>query len=187
MQGKQLMITHYFDPLQKREKVEIRAENYVLEHFKAIELACACCQKIRLAAGFANHLVVLRLTYGRPMLLTSCCRCSAHNQAVGGHPNSAHLCDKPTKHTETVDHGTCGIDVANPSDRLIKVAMALGWSVGIAQTFVHLDRIADYSQLKNYQRLYFYSAVSLGPREHWTQVYPQIQAARKTLEMSWES
>ena len=182
------MIHTYYDPLQTRLPIEMQPQTYVIDNFKAIELGCNCCGRIRLAGGFAEHLSTLRRIYGAPMVLTSCCRCATHNGQISGHPNSAHICSAPTKHTETVDYGACGVDVANPPERLIRTAIALGWSVGVAQKFAHLDRIADYSQSKTYQRLYYYDGVSLGPREHWNEVYPQIQLARQTLAaMSWES
>ena len=182
------MLHTFYDPLNERFRVEIQEASYVIEYFRANELGCQCCGKIRLARGFAEELVVLRSTYGNPMVITSACRCDKHNLDVGGHPNSAHLCSKMTKHTESVDYGACGVDVANPTDKLISTAMALGWSVGIAQNFAHLDRIADYSQSKTYQRLFYYEGVSLGPQEHWNEQYPLIQAARGTLAaMSWES
>ncbi len=182
------MIHRYYDPLQSRYVVEINQQNYICDYFKAIELGCPCCGKVRMARGFAEQLVVLRRIHDAPLILNSACRCDKHNHDVSGHPSSSHICSKPTKHTETVDYGCCGIDVANPPDRLIRIAIALGWSVGISQTFAHFDRVADYSLLKNYQRLFFYPAVSLGPREYWNRVYPEIQNARKTLgDMSWDS
>lgn len=182
------MIHNFYDPLQRRSKIEMRPETYLLDHFPAKELGCDCCGMIRMARGFAEHLVVLRYTVGTPMVLNSACRCEKHNQEIGGHPSSSHLCDHPTKHTETVDYGCCGVDVRNPSNKLISTAIALGWSVGISNGFSHLDRIADYSLSKTYQRLFFYTGVSLGPREHWSQEYPEIQSARKTLgALSWDN
>ena len=176
------MIYQYFDPLQARAPIDFHAQSYVINHFRASELGCKCCGKIRMARGFAEQLVVLRDTFGLPMIMRSGCRCKKHNTDEGGHQNSAHLCDISTKHTSRMDWGMCGVDVGNPSDKLISTAIALGWSVGIAQTFAHLDRIADYSHSKSYQRLYFYQGVSSGPREYWQAQYGLIKGARTGLQ-----
>ncbi len=116
--------------------------------FSDKELACRHCGKLQLAPGFAEKLKELRLDVGLPFVVTSCCRCSEHNKKVGGNPRSFHLTENPTRNLS----GTCAIDIARRGyafDRqLITAALVNGWSVGIAKTFIHLDRRTDYTDLK---------------------------------------
>lgn len=109
------------------------------------ELRCKGSGLLRLAQGFAQHLRELRLEFGRPMVVTSCCRSHEHNRRVGGHPHSLHVCDRP--HWPT--GGAAAIDIAchDPAERarLARLALNLGWSVGVAGTFVHLDRRGEYT------------------------------------------
>lgn len=99
---------------------------------------------VRLAPGFQNALLDLRLTFGQPMRVNSCCRTPAHNRQVGGATSSFHL----TEGNPLCMGGTCAIDIAIPDGayryRLMKKAIEAGWSVGVYKTFIHLDRRADY-------------------------------------------
>jgi hypothetical protein len=75
--------------------------------------------------------------------------------------------------------GTCGVDVREPDVDLVKTAMRLGWSVGLAFlgeafTFAHLDRISDYSLSKPYQRLFFYESATSNQRIVWGEIYKNI-------------
>jgi hypothetical protein len=111
-----------------------------MNYFTQEELQCRCgCKTLHLQDGFDVELVGLREDYGRPMVVTSCCRCADHNVSVGGHPDSLH---------QTVngkyDCNTIAIDIKRPNSAdlfsLVKVATKRGWSVGIAKTFIHLDK-----------------------------------------------
>jgi len=108
--------------------------------FTRAELACRRRGGLRLAPGFAEALVALRLAFGRPMRVTSCCRSAAHNRAIGGHPRSLHVFDEPAHETG----GTVAIDIAIPDGgyarALAGAALERGWSVGVARGFLHLDR-----------------------------------------------
>jgi len=110
--------------------------------FSAAELGSRDDGTVRLADGFAEKLMDLRLTFARPMKVNSCCRTPAHNDAVGGSRNSYHLTEG------NASDGTCAIDVHSYDDqyrhRLIRIASDLGWSIGVYRTFVHLDRRVDY-------------------------------------------
>jgi len=114
--------------------------------FSERELACTMTHKIRLHDGFAEKLRELRLAYGKPMKVTSCCRSAEHNRMVGGAANSLHIWDQPAYEGQT---GTLAIDIACPdaSERweLAHLAMSLQWSVGVPQkgrNFIHLDQRA---------------------------------------------
>jgi hypothetical protein len=101
---------------------------------------------VRLAPGFQAALRDLRLDFGRPMRVNSCCRTPEHNKRVGGASSSFHL----TEGNPLCEGGTCAIDIAVPDGgyrhKLMTVALAAGWSVGNYKTFIHLDRRTDYGQ-----------------------------------------
>ena len=115
--------------------------------FSDKELACRHCGKLILAPGFAEKLKELRLEFGLPMTLSSCC-CSEHNRQEGGNAGSFHL----TENIKWKVPGTCAIDVvrrgAEYDRKLLSTALTLGWSIGIAKAFIHLDRRSDYTGLK---------------------------------------
>ncbi len=99
-----------------------------------------------LDSRFAIALPYLRLQVGHPMRLTSCCRTRERNLQVGGHPRSLHVCDRPYR---TLALGCMACDVStwgwssDKRDRFCSMAAELGWSVGVASIFVHLDRRVD--------------------------------------------
>ena len=87
----------------------------------------------------------------RPMSLTSACRTTAHINWLleRGYPaskNSFHLIDNPKHGTDT-----CAVDVGIPDSQyrmeLMKLALEEGWTVGVAKSFVHIDRRSDYTDL----------------------------------------
>jgi hypothetical protein len=110
-------------------------------HFTADELRCKGSGLYRLHPAFPAALRVLRVAYGRPMVITSGCRNSAHNAAVGGAPRSYHLADVVWPDGSM---GTLAVDVRISSDaeayRLAQQAMIDGWAVGVStRGFIHLD------------------------------------------------
>ena len=161
---------------------------HIVLNFEAQELACRHCGLICLAPGFGERLAVLRLDYGKPMKLSSACRCREHNLNEGGHPNSAHLCDIITAHNA---YGCCGVDVLNPDMDLITKALETGWSVGLSYVagkiqFAHLDRIADYSELKNYQRLFFYDNAPDDQMTLWNERFVEILNLKEPLKYLYQ-
>jgi hypothetical protein len=115
--------------------------------FTVAELSCNCdkCKPKndgKLATGFDDDLMSLRLYFNKPMALSSCCRCKMHNKAEGGHPRSLHVYDSP----EWPTGGTCAIDVRTTGlpqsyrDDLVAKAWQYGWTVGLANSFIHLDK-----------------------------------------------
>lgn len=122
------------------ERVDIRRLDGPGVLFSHEELACRATGVVKLAPGFAEALATLRMTFGRPMTVNSCCRSAAHNRAVRGHPRSLHVYDEP--HWPT--GGTCAIDIraTDPAYRILLTSLAIdqGWSVGVASGFIHLDR-----------------------------------------------
>lgn len=123
---------------------QLKAKSY----FQTKTGPAAIAGKLVLAPGFAEKLKELRLEFGLPMTLSSCCRCSEHNRQEGGNAGSFHL----TENIKWKVPGTCAIDVvrrgAEYDRKLLSTALTLGWSIGIAKTFIHLDRRSDYTGLK---------------------------------------
>ena len=101
-------------------------------YFTSAELACRCGQcEPGIQPEFVVWLDRLREAVGRPLKLTSAYRCPAHDAAVGG--NGPH---------------TTGLAVdieavlAVTRHSVVTAALALGaHGVGVAKTFVHIDRI----------------------------------------------
>jgi hypothetical protein len=113
-------------------------ETHVSAHFTRAEMACSYSGAIIIEPGFTGHMEQLRISYDAPMIVTSGCRSSEHNHAIGGHPRSLHM-------TENAAHGvaTCAIDIKREGldlHKLIRIAAPTGWSIGIADTFIHLDQ-----------------------------------------------
>lgn len=124
-----------------------------MPHFSHKELACPTSGEVRLHEGFGAALEALRVDYGHAMPLTSCCRSAAHNVALGGHPRSLHLIGNSSHGTDT-----CAVDVAMSDGRqrylLVRCALELCWTVGIASNFIHLDRRTEFADLP--QVIYHY-------------------------------
>lgn len=108
--------------------------------FSHEELMCKATGRVVLAPGFAPLLAHLRAVFAKPMHVNSCCRSKEYNTEIDGHPRSLHVYDKPY---HPID-GTAGIDIRRGARdynvRLVKVAIAEGWSIGVAKWGFHLDR-----------------------------------------------
>ena len=119
--------------------------NYLVEFFTRTELACSSTGVVKFEHGFLEDLVELRKSYAMPMMVTSGCRSQSHNIDVGGHPRSLHMFANPHYGIDAI---AIDIDRKNVNmHRLISAALAMGWSVGIAKTFIHLDRRSGYTSL----------------------------------------
>lgn len=112
-------------------------------NFSPDELACKGTGILRMSDDFLDRLQTLRRALNRPMIITSGCRSSAHNKAVGGHPRSLHVCDEPYHPGQD---GALAVDVAATDGAqrgdLFARAWYLGWSIGwnARRGFLHLDR-----------------------------------------------
>jgi len=122
--------------------------DWVWENFSPDEMRCKGSKMLIVSDKFMDSLQTLREEFSRPMRLTSACRSAAHNNSVGGHPRSLHICDEPSRPEQ---QGCLAVDVAVPDGshrgHLVSTAWRLGWSVGWNKTFVHLDR-RDFVALK---------------------------------------
>jgi len=110
-----------------------------LTYFSHSELACPRTRAVVLAPGFGEALDALREAYGMALRINSACRSAEHNARIGGHSRSLHLIANAHWRCDT-----CAVDVMmvdGPArGRLIELAWARGWSIGIAAGFLHLDR-----------------------------------------------
>lgn len=113
-----------------------------MEFFSENELKCKGTGVIKLDPLFESELPELRRDWGRPLYPTSICRSPEHNKSVGGHPYSLHLTENPKHKTG----GTAAADLYwgnwSLDDQLefAKLAWSRGWSVGLHNTFIHVDR-----------------------------------------------
>lgn len=61
-------------------------------YFDSKEFSCRCgCGLSKLDPKLIEILDVARAYFGRPIIISSGCRCQKHNAAIGGAINSAHL------------------------------------------------------------------------------------------------
>jgi len=125
-----------------------------LKYFTHKELACPSTEVVRLSPSFGEQLDKLRDDFGLPININSCCRSEDHNKSIGGHPRSLHVYDKPAHPTNgcmAID-----IDITPYTDeqwlKLVNLAWNSEWSVGIAKTFLHLDRRVDIGLNKQLYR-----------------------------------
>jgi len=122
-----------------------------MKYFQESELACPTTGVVQLEEGFADDLDELREAYGHPIVVTSACRTEEHNEWLQsrGYPasnNSLHLIDNEKYGTDT-----CAIDMKRPDGvllvKLFQTALSLGWTIGFANNFVHLDKREKYTDL----------------------------------------
>lgn len=122
-----------------------------MKYFQESELACPTTGVVQLEEGFADDLDELREAYGHPIVVTSACRTEEHNEWLQsrGYPasnNSLHLIDNEKYGTDT-----CAIDMKRPDGvllvKLFQTALSLGWTIGFAKNFVHLDKREKYTDL----------------------------------------
>ena len=104
------------------------------KNFDSSEFACKCgCGYDTPNPELIRMLQAARDLYGKPIRITSGCRCIKHNRNVGGASNSAHLAGKAA-------------DIATPTgaDRylLIKALLASGFGrigINFKKSFIHAD------------------------------------------------
>lgn len=116
-----------------------------IEFFSQSELECKGSGTIKLDPRFATALVTLRRAWGKSLTPNSVCRTPAHNQKVGGHPNSLHLTENPKWPTK----GTMAADIRwrdwslQDQEAFARLALSQGWRVGLHNGFCHIDRLLD--------------------------------------------
>ena len=127
----------------------------ISDYFKAHELACRGSGHIHMHEGFIQSLEVLRRLMGRSFTINSCCRSKGYNAIIGGHERSLHVYDDshhPHDGSIAVDISMKGWSVDERKD-LQELAWTRGWSIGVANSFMHLDRRTDIGL--NQTRFYY--------------------------------
>ncbi len=117
----------------------------ITKNFSTHEFRCRCeCGLDDIDLDLVKKLQIIRDLYGRPMSISSGCRCDSHNENVGGEPYSYHLQCKAAD---------IRISKYNRDGRVLVIqkSLELGLSVGINDFFLHLD-IRPVSQ----QRVFLY-------------------------------
>lgn len=118
-------------------------------YFTHDELKCPCCNECVLMEGFLDKLNEIREALGNPMIVNSACRCLKHNMKVGGKGKSFHLINAKDITGLT---GACAVDISTfmwpdaKRDKFLALARVGGWSVGLANSFIHIDRRVDYPE-----------------------------------------
>lgn len=109
-------------------------------HFTDAELACSCGCGLLPPLYFQERLESFRMLWDRPMRLSSCARCSKHNQEVSSTgPHGPHTL------------GAADVLVSGPDAyAMLRAAIAFGWrGIGVNQRgpvekrFLHLDNLDD--------------------------------------------
>jgi len=132
-----------------------------LPFFTADELACQGSGIVKLDMRFAAQLPALRMAWGSPMILNSCCRTPEHNARVKGHPRSLHLTINPKWPT----WGCMAADVGwlswstEEQFQFALLAWNQGWSIGLHEGFCHIDRRGDMKRSELPQTVFTY--------DHW--------------------
>ena len=103
-------------------------------NFSQNEMACKCgCNVSAMDENFMVKLQELRTKCGFALPVTSGYRCAKHNEAIKGHPNSAH---------QTGEGADLGVQ-RGEARIVIQYALEMGFSVGVQQKgdarFVHVD------------------------------------------------
>lgn len=125
----------------------------LLKYFSEDELKCKGSGGIRLSPflfyqcdvnGIDNYVDALRHEFGFPIHLNSACRSAKYNEEIKGHKQSLHVYDKPYHNTGgcmAFDVNTKKMD-GQQKYKFLSLAIKNGWSVGIANDFIHIDRRA---------------------------------------------
>jgi uncharacterized protein YcbK (DUF882 family) len=102
----------------------------ISKHFSRSEFACSCnCGFDTIDTVTLEALEAIRGHFEAPVMITSACRCTAHNAAVGGAENSQHVKGR------AADIQVKGVE----PERIANYAEDLGMSVGRYSTFTHID------------------------------------------------
>ncbi len=115
----------------------------LIKHFKKSEFACPCCKKVNIDYKFVKMLDKARTYSDIPFVLSSGCRCEAHNINKKGSKTSSHLFDS-TKKTKG-----CDIRYYNGHQRAV-IAFAL-WRSGFKRLLIYPNHI--HVDIKNNTRV----------------------------------
>lgn len=102
------------------------------EHFDRSEFACKCgCGFDTVNPHLIELLELIREDFGSPLVITSGCRCPAHNEESGGVENSPHI------------RGVAADILARGGIlryEIVQSAFNYGaYGIGVGKTFIHVD------------------------------------------------
>lgn len=108
-------------------------------HFRRREFACRCqCGFANPAPGLVTGLELLRVAIGKPITITSGCRCAAHNKAEKGAPGSLHLPDKDG-FGRAADIKVKGMTAREMYEAARKIPQLRAFGVDDARAMLHVD------------------------------------------------
>ncbi len=103
----------------------------ISEFFNRSEFACSCgCGYDTVDTWLLEALEAIRSHFGKPVVVTSGCRCEAHNEAVGGVKSSQH------KKGRAAD---IQVSTVSPAKVAAYAEELEGISVGTYSSFTHID------------------------------------------------
>ena len=112
----------------------------ISEHFSDYEFECPCCGEVKVSERFLVKLDKLRELLGKPIHVTSGCRCTSHNadlRSRGYHSvdGSAHTISE-RQECEAAD-----LECSSSTYRreLLILAHSIFNRVGVAKSFIHVD------------------------------------------------
>lgn len=107
-------------------------------NFSRKEFACACCGKAPMDPAFMDILQLLRIDYGKPMVISSGYRCAAHNQKVSSTgPNGPHTTG------QAADVAVARGDAYELLQLGIRIFTGIGVNQKGAGRFLHFDTIPN--------------------------------------------
>lgn len=115
------------------------------KYFKRKEFACKCgeCGFDAVDAELLDLATVIREHFGRPMTITSACRCEAYNKKVGGASKSQHRLGK------AIDFNIKDLSPQEVQKVLDEIFPKDKYGLGYGKTFTHID-VRDKATRFNY-------------------------------------
>jgi len=108
-------------------------------HFAPSELACRCCNRVRMLHEVVDFLEMCRQAMDKPLRITSGYRCPVHNSKVGGAPRSAHLYGAAVDVAVSGADAMMFIEFAAADDRIGGIGVMQRGPV--AGRFIHVDAL----------------------------------------------
>lgn len=103
-------------------------------HFSKAELACHCCGTLRIETALIDALEQLRQVAGKPIIVHDSYRCPAHNEKVGGVPDSEHT------RGVAADVSIDGVSLQQMYELAIQVPAFFNGGIGAYDgNFLHVD------------------------------------------------
>jgi uncharacterized protein YcbK (DUF882 family) len=110
-------------------------------------MLCPCCGKGNPSVALLILLEVIRAHFGKPVKISSMCRCTKYNREVGSKTDrSRHVCDNNDWEPDAADIVVKGIDPSVVYDFVVQLPYANLLGVGKYNTFTHIDTRGVYAR-----------------------------------------